>query len=68
MPTNDVDDHLGKILSQTVPTDPTAKHAAAKFDISAVHDRGTLSQAFSDSLVRHGERLFAQVDCLIECA
>ena len=42
-------------MSETVLTDPTAKHAAAKFDISAFSRQRTLSQAFSESLVRDAD-------------
>jgi hypothetical protein len=33
-------------MSETVLTDPTAKHAAAKFDISAFHNRGRYRELF----------------------
>src|SRR5580704_13192344 len=45
-----------KEISETVLTDPTAKHAAAKFDISALSRQRTLSQLFSESLVRSRRR------------
>lgn len=53
--------------SERVLTDPTAKHAPAKFDISAFSRQRMLSQGFSESLVRDAVRV-QQVDATLACS